>query len=57
MFTDENKQAKETENDETSAMDERRERERRRLIRRAHRRLRISTPQGDRRETERREAP
>jgi hypothetical protein len=57
MFTDENKQATETENDQMSATDERRERERRRSIRRAHRRLRISTPQGDRRATERREVP
>jgi hypothetical protein len=57
MFTDENKQGRETEKEQISAMDERREGERRRLSRRAHRRLRISTPQSDRRETERREAP
>ncbi|HEY6050168.1 MAG TPA: hypothetical protein VIZ58_02900 [Thermoanaerobaculia bacterium] len=37
--------------------DDRREAERRRKSRRAHRRLRISIPESDRRETERRESP
>ena len=55
MFTDENKPDNDRDKDGTSAADERREGERRRVSRRAHRRLRISTPQGDRRETERRE--
>ena len=44
-----------TEHQQTGA-DERREGERRLKSRRAHRRLRISTPQADRREAERRES-
>jgi hypothetical protein len=44
-----------TEHQQTGT-DDRREGERRSKSRRAHRRLRISTPQSDRRETERRES-
>jgi hypothetical protein len=53
MSTNEN--TPHTEHQQTGP-DDRRERERRLKSRRAHRRLRISTPQSDRRQDQRREA-